>query len=256
MVNYLGGKISVANYISEAMLKFLKENDVSYSSYCEPFLGMGSVFAIMSKSIPTGTELLGSDISHDITLMWRHILRVHHGEIEKFTTKELDVTKEEHKEILKGKPCARRTIVGGCYGYMGKLFGSYNSGTNTRKRNAVKQYDTQLQKTASMEQMKLYEGSYAMYTGIKGCVFYCDPPYKNTAQEFFKQYDNSIRRKGKLDTFDSEAFWSWCQKMADNGNIVFVSERCCPMDNENIKQIWQWKDGKKEKLYVVLPRKK
>lgn len=66
-------------------------------------------------------------------------------------------------------------------------------------------------------------GDYSMWSNMKNCVFYLDPPYKDT-----KCYN------GK-DGFDYEKFYNWCIDLSEN-NWIFISEYFMP---DNFKCIWQ-----------------
>jgi DNA adenine methylase len=245
-MNYAGGKIVVAKQIADEMLKHIDKNNIQFDSYIEPFLGAGSVFAEMSKSLGDGVKYYGSDMSNDIMLMWYHILKIYSGEEEMLTG--LDMGKNEYLKEINKKPSARRTVLGMAYGYRGKIFGSYNENEKGRKKNrsAQAQYERQIEKSKYMKDAVLSEGDYKQYTHVRNAVIYLDPPYRNTSCSFYKSFDNQVRGKGKLSKFDSDAFWDWIRFMSER-NTVFVSERTAP---EDFEELGVWRKGK-EKLFAI-----
>ena len=82
---------------------------------------------------------------------------------------------------------------------------------------------------------------------FSGCLFYLDPPYRNT-----KVYD------GK-DGFSYEKFYDWCKELGKN-NYVFISEYYMPSDFKCIwskeRKVMQKSDREKgeiavEKLFTI-----
>lgn len=82
---------------------------------------------------------------------------------------------------------------------------------------------------------------------FNGCLFYLDPPYRNT-----KVYD------GK-DGFPYDLFYDWCKKLGKN-NYVFISEYYMPSDFKCIwskeRKVMQKSDREKgeiavEKLFTI-----
>lgn len=248
---YMGGKQYIKKHISETILKYIVDNGVKFDKYIEPFIGFGSVYYTIAEHLPEETKLYGSDLSNDVVIFWKHLLNVLNGEEEKMIDL-ADINKDKYKEIINGESSARRTVIGSCYSYMSKLFGSYNNEESVRhkRRNAQRNYDNQIERCECLKGMILDECDYTKYSDFKNSVLYLDPPYKNTNQGFYKSFDNKKRGKGKLPKFDSEKFWSWCEKMAEN-NTVFVSERTAP-EKDNIVELWYWNNDK-EVLYVVQP---
>ena len=92
---------------------------------------------------------------------------------------------------------------------------------STKASNNVHNIATELKKVS------FYNKDYKYFSNLKGFVVYCDPPYENTISRFYK--DN------KIQTFDTNEFWSWCLKMSKH-NIVFVSGYKIPNFMLDIKQ--------------------
>lgn len=58
---------------------------------------------------------------------------------------------------------------------------------------------------------------YREFTDLKGCVVYCDPPYKG------------VKRYGNARQFDYNEFWQVMREWSRN-NIVIISELSAPDD--------------------------
>ena len=141
-----------------------------------------------------------------------------------------DVSFEHYKDVRKNQNTGKYSpeyvaLIGYCASYGGRYFDGGYGRDAKGDRCVYKERLANLKKQA--EKLKGIEFdicSYDTYTNFEydNCLFYCDPPYRNT-----KQY-------GKQ-KFDYNAFYVWCSQMSQN-NIVLVSEFYMP---DRFDCIWQ-----------------
>ncbi len=116
--------------------------------------------------------------------------------------------------------------------YSGKFLSGYAGKTKT-KLGTVRDYQAEAHKNVA-KQLPLLEGvefTYGNYWEIEippQSIIYCDPPYQGTS------------KYNKIESFNHDRFWKWCDEMVENGHQVFVSEYNAP---EGWNCVWQ-KDAK------------
>ena len=76
-----------------------------------------------------------------------------------------------------------------------------------------------LERLQALERLEHFDTSYDAVELKNNDVVYCDPPYKNT-----QKYNSG--------SFDSDAFWAWCDKST---TPIFVSEYSAP---DGFRAIW------------------
>lgn len=69
----------------------------------------------------------------------------------------------------------------------------------------------------------------------RNLIVYCDPPYRDTTQYAVSE-------------FDYEHFYSWCKKLAEQGNKVFISEYWMPSE---FQEVW----SKEVKSHINIEKK-
>ena len=199
---YLGGKASSADHI----LEILNDPLFDQFDYIEPFCG----YCHILRRVINKKSYTASDNNEYLMTLLKHI--------QKTKGKHETITRAEYKEIKEhpDKNKLRTAYAGFTYTYHGKFFGRY---VNTYKgRNYPKErkrYYDKLHENPSFHEAKLQWTSYKKYSGVKGKLIYCDPPYVNT-----EAYHNP---------FDSSAFWDWVRRVSKE-NYVFVSEYEAPSD--------------------------
>lgn len=86
-----------------------------------------------------------------------------------------------------------------------------------------------LARLQSLESLQVSQGSYEDVAIKPGSVIYCDIPYRNASG-----YKFNSNKKSDKNSFDYEAFYSWCGKQKE---LVIVSEYSAPEDFICVKQI-------------------
>ena len=126
------------------------------------------------------------------------------------------------------KTSAIKGFVGHANTFRGQFFDSYfkhqNQKIKTNSQRVVK-----VAKILKSNNVTIKKGSYIQFSGLKGYVIYCDPPYSKTVSRYYHGNETNV----SMSKFDSEDFWNWCRNMAED-NIVFVSEYKAPKDFEKI----------------------
>lgn len=115
--------------------------------------------------------------------------------------------------------------VGFLASYNGRFFDGGYSGSYTLRNYYDEARRNLIEQIPCLNGIDFKHSDYTAYRpeDYKWCLFYLDPPYKDT-----KQY-------GTSKAFDYHKFWTWAREMAVN-NIVLVSEHSTP---ENIRCIWE-----------------
>uniref|UniRef100_UPI003F690BB3 DNA adenine methylase n=1 Tax=Streptococcus pluranimalium TaxID=82348 RepID=UPI003F690BB3 len=69
----------------------------------------------------------------------------------------------------------------------------------------------QLQRLEQLERLEATNLDYKAFSDIEGAIFYLDPPYENTYQNY------------KGDTFDSQSFYDWVYQMSKRNTVLISS---------------------------------
>lgn len=142
-----------------------------------------------------------------------------------------------------------RALIGYMASYGGRYFdGGYGRDSKGGRTIYKERLANFKQQTPLLKDIKFYCGNYKelKMDRFKNCLFYLDPPYRNT-----KQYAKN--------EIDYEEFYSFCKKLAQN-NIVLISEYNMPSDS--FECVWQktvkclqksdreFGDDRTEKLFI------
>lgn len=130
-----------------------------------------------------------------------------------------NITEEQYKEIKanKDRDKALSGFVGFACSFGGKWFDCY-ARTNREERNyADTGKRSLLRDMATLMDAEFVCGDYRDVEIPKGSVVYADPPYRGTTGYLHEK-------------FDSDAFFEYMRKVAQNGNKVFISEMSAPPD--------------------------
>lgn len=199
---YLGGKAKSAEHI----LAVLNSDFFDNYDYIEPFCG----YCHILRRVVNKKSYTISDNNPLLIVLLKHIQKIKddHPTINK---EEYDKLRENPKiNLLKAAYAAF------CYSYNGKYFGGFVEKYQDRNYpEERKKYYDQLHDNKSFHNAKIKKTDYSSYSGVKGKLIYCDPPYAGTTE-----YHSS---------FDSEKFWECMRKLSKN-NYVFISEYTAPDD--------------------------
>lgn len=154
----------------------------------------------------------------------------------------------EDRKLGTGKYSKEYTaLIGYCGSYGGRYFDGGWGKDKTGKRNIYQERVKNLKEDSPLlKDIEITCCDYQNFADYKNCVFYFDPPYKNT-----KQYSKQ--------SIDYDSFYDFLRKLSES-NIVLVSEYNMPDDFKCIwkkeRKVLQKSDrvtGEKaiEKLFVV-----
>lgn len=195
-MRYQGGKSRIAGRIVKTIQGLTTERAI-----WEPFCGGGAVTIALAKA---GFRVYASDSHEDLILMWQAILA---GD----TAVCADVTEEEHRQIRKEPPSARRGFVGYAASFGGTWFGGFARGGGRNYADESRRNNREILQAGVLPSFR-----HADYTSTPDhVVAYLDPPYAGTT---------SYKSAGK---FDHDAFWSWVSRRQ---GATFISELSCPLD--------------------------
>ncbi len=207
-MQYSGGKSKSAKHLAEFMLT----NRGDARGYLEPFVGGGSVFALMA---PHFEAAVANDYSLDLVLLWRALAA---GWVPPS-----ELSEEEYERLKTAPPSPERAVAGfGCT-FGGKWFGGYARGASSGKPGgyaAVAARGLEKKRAAFTDAHAIMHGDYRNLAPLVGprILVYCDPPYAETLGY------------AAAGAFDSSTFWQTVRDWTTLGAIVFVSEYAAPDD--------------------------
>lgn len=229
MTYYEGGKKRIGAAIAAVIAETVAQHPrFKVKGYCEPFCGMFGVYRHMPAYFDPKIRWCAGDRNPYVIKLWKALQRGWQPPLacDKRTYEHYrQVNDTSLKAIFVGYACAFR----------GQFRMTYMAG-----RNVAVQADACREIGETLKKVKLKCGEYTQFSKLKGCVIYCDPPYKNTKHNYF------VKEKF-LNDFDSDAFMEWCREMSRH-NLVFISEYTKPC--RDCKCIWQ---RGIEKLFLVNP---
>lgn len=243
MARYHGGKQLSGRRISSYMLDFVS-SDGSYDGYCEPFCGMLGVYRHMYPALDSNeTKFLAGDINASVIAMWQ---KAQTGWIPPSTCTEEEFMKMKYDGLVTAEKgfLGHQLSFGGVY--FASYVGRYNGNINC-KSAALRVHELAF----AMPNINFECKDYKQYACLENYIIYCDPPYKNTVQQYRSEFREGI-------VFEHDTFWQWVREMSCK-NMVFVSEYQAPSDFVNIADEFSLRTikGKKttssEKLFVFEP---
>jgi len=203
VMKYHGGKTRQGKRISSVICSVLKKN-LFLTTYTEPFCGMCGVFTHVAGD--TSLEMyVALDSNTSVIMMWIALSTGWTPNIREFN--------EESFRKLKanGESSAEKGFFGHALTFSGLYFKNFRPELMSRLEGSVRSVS---KRSDDMTDVVFLSGDYRDVKTENSLIF-CDPPYQK--QNFY--YDECDCRK----KFDSNAFWAWCLKMAEN-NVVVISE--------------------------------
>lgn len=199
-MRYLGGKKRLGNYLSPIVKSYLKHDSI----YIEPFVGGLGMFSYM-VDIPN--LIIANDIDTELIAFWQMI------QLGYIPPK--DITKEQYYEYKDNtdKPYERAFVKYFC-SFGGKEWGGY--ARNAKNYNYAKQASASALKEKYAKNIVWYSLPFQKLPILESshCVYYLDPPYKNTTK---------YKKK-----FDFNKFDEWVKKLKNIGHTVIISEYSLP----------------------------
>lgn len=218
-MQYVGSKNRISKELAPIIQSYITEDTVAY---IEPFVGGANMIDKINHP-----NKIGSDLHKELIALLNYT-RDNYKELPE------TFTEEEYNRVKANRDSYEPWYVG-LVGFCGAFGSKYMSGFARRSNgdDVPAQAIRNLKKQApNLEGIIFEHKSFLDYTpsDYKNCVFYLDPPYRNTTG-----YST-----GK---FPHEEFDKWALELAKN-NTVLISEYQMPEDN--FECIW-----KKEHLVNV-----
>ena len=216
----MGSKSKIANNILPIIQQRLKEYNIK--TYIEPFCGGCNVIdkVVCDKKI-------ASDNQKYLIAMYKNLDKI--SGLPDFVTKEhYAEVRACYNENKNSFPEWYIGAIGFLASYNSRFFDGGYAGIVHTKAGSVRNYYDEAKRNLQEQISRLanidfFNRDYTYYTDFENCLFYLDPPYKDT-----KQYGTGIG-------FDYDVFWDWCRHMSEK-NIVLISEHQAPSDFECL---WQ-----------------
>jgi DNA adenine methylase len=213
---YQGSKNRLAKFLVPIIQRYIDDNNIK--TYIEPMCGSCSIIEKIKCE-----NRIASDINDELIELLRYVK----------TNPTLSIAPDvcsfehyadvrENRKLGTDKYSKEYTaLIGFCASYGGRYFdGGY---ARADKRNMYKERVLNLKEdVVLLQNIELECCDYSKYVNYKNCLFYFDPPYKNT-----KQYSKQL--------IDYDSFYDFLRKLSEN-NIVLISEYNMPDD---FKCIWQ-----------------
>ena len=228
MTAYHGGKQrigrEIANVIYDVSTIIEKESNFKIKGYCEPFCGMLGVYQHIPELFSDHRPKLqykAGDTNKSVIKMWKEVQKG-------WVPPTKSISKSRYDTIKNGSDSALKAFIGCSHSFRGVFCGSYFPQNESKIKHSSDKIRSQKN---AISNIRFSDGEYTQYSNLKGFIIYCDPPYRNTQQQY-------------VNRFDSDIFWDWCKQMSIH-NIIFISEYSAPKKTLKI-----WND-KKENLYLV-----
>jgi DNA adenine methylase len=206
-MKFMGSKTRIAKYILPIMLKDRKDGQW----WVEPFVGGGNIIDKVS----------GNRIGADIDYWVIQALISIRDNVDKLPKNNKEFTEEDYENLRKGEYKFK-----GYTGYAFSWGAKWLSGwRRSKSRDYVAEaYRNALKQSINLQGVKLVHSNYLDLAIPPNSIIYCDPPYQNTTQYFYK--------------INHQEFWEWCRIKASKGHKVYISEYAAPDDFRCI-----WKDS-------------
>lgn len=218
---YMGSKRLIASSILPIILEGHKPNQW----FVEPFCGGCNITQLVKGKV------IASDINGDIISFYKSLQ-------EGWNPPKI-INEEFYTRIKANGPPELRGYAGLTHSFGGKFLCTYRRYADSRtgelsegsrmkgnyaniKYNGNLSFKSAMSLRGKIKNVKFYCCSYYDLEIPKNSIIYCDPPYAKTTS-----YNNR--------TFPHENFWLWCERMANDGHKIFISEYSAP---EHFKCVW------------------
>jgi site-specific DNA-adenine methylase len=247
MTSYHGGKQKIGKEIASVISPYLRNRH-----YCEPFCGMLGVYRHILEDVePSRRVYQAGDMNASIIEMWK--------EVKDGWVPPSKCSEKTYERLKKSsQPSAKKGFIGHQYSFGGQYFKGYRGiyGNKDEYREAADNVCA-IGDVIRDADVRFTHGDYTQFSHLTNYVIYCDPPYHSGSVNKNYYFDEDHNRL----VFDSIAFWRWCLQMADQGNIIMISEYSCPIKNPRIRVVFEKsvkltgaspvKRQRKEKLYMI-----
>ena len=209
---YQGSKNRLAKYLVPIIQKYIDDNNIK--TYIEPMCGSCSII----EQIKCDNKI-ASDVNDELMALLQYAK----------SDTELSIAPDdcsfehysdvrENRKLETGKYSKEYTaLIGYCASYGGRYYEGGYGRDKTGKRNIYKERVKNLKEDCKLlRDIDIQCHDYKDFTDYKNCLFYFDPPYRNT-----KQYAKHA--------IDYKEFYDFLRKLSEN-NIVLASEYDMPDD--------------------------
>lgn len=211
---YQGSKARLRKFILPILQKCIDDNKVD--TYIEPFVGGANIIDHIACH-----KRIGSDNNQELIALLKYIQSDNSISIAPD-----DCTFEHYKDVRENRKLNTNkysveytALIGWFASYGGRYFdGGYGRDNRGERCIYRERLENAKEQAAFLKDIDFSCADFEEYKDVKGCVFYLDPPYKDT-----KMYN------GK--NFDSERFYDFARHISKN-NYVFISEYDMPQDFE------------------------
>ena len=215
-MQYVGSKNRISKELAPIIQSYITDDTVAY---IEPFVGGANMIDKIKHH-----NKIGSDIHKELIALLNYTKEnsnLFPNTISEETYKHVKNNIGEYEDWFVG-------LVGFAGSFGAKYFGGYAKGfkaDKTTPRNYSNEAINNLKKQSpNIQDVDFKVASFLDYNpnDYKDCVFYLDPPYRNTL-------------KYSTDGFPYEEFYKWAMELSKN-NTVLISEYNMP--ENNFECIW------------------
>lgn len=214
---YQGSKNRLAKFLVPIIQRYINDNNIK--TYIEPMCGSCSIIEKIKCE-----NRIASDVNDELIALLQYV-----KSDPILSIAPIDCDFEHYAEVRENRKLGTNkyskeytALIGYCASYGGRYFDGGYARDNTG-RNMYKERILNLKEDCELLQdINIRCNDYKDFADYKNCLFYFDPPYKNT-----KQYSKQ--------SIDYDSFYDFLRKLSEN-NIVLVSEYNMPDD---FTCIWQ-----------------
>ncbi len=214
---YQGSKNRLAKFLVPIIQKYIDDNHIK--TYIEPMCGSCSIIEKIQCD-----NRIAADVNDELITLLQYA-----KSDTKLSIAPEDCSFEHYADVRENRKLGTNkyskeytALIGYCASYGGRYFDGGYARDNTG-RNMYKERIINLKEDCKLLQdINIKCNDYKDFADYKNCLFYFDPPYKNT-----KQYSKQ--------SIDYDSFYDFLRKLSEN-NIVLISEYNMPDD---FKCIWQ-----------------
>lgn len=208
---YMGGKFHIAPKLVEAILQDSNWFRTPDTWFVEPFVGGANITKYIAHHF---VNVLASDINVHLIELFKALQRGWKPPTS-ISEEEYAYYKQLSVYPLASKDSPLIAFVGFGCSYSGKWFGGYARGAEGRNycneaRNSL------LKIIPILKSIRFTSCSYQHLSIPPASVIYCDPPYADTTKYNYSENFNSIN------------FLNWCNRLVEQGHLVYVSEYTAP----------------------------
>lgn len=213
---YQGSKNKLAKFLVPIIQKYIDDNDIK--TYIEPMVGGANLIDKIKCD-----NKIGADINEELIALLKY------AQSDNDLSIAPDVcTFEHYADVREDRKLGTHkyskeyiALIGYCASYGGRYFdGGYGRDSKDGRsiyNKRLKNFKTQI---PDLNDIQFKCCDYKDFADYKNCVFYFDPPYRNT-----KKYSKQL--------IDYDEFYDFLRKLSEN-NIVLISEYNMPDDFECI----------------------